>query len=114
MKTWTCEEIDEYWKLENIRLVINYLTMGTQILLFIVLIFILAKRRCFGTGQVTCMTILICVFVIMNGVFSIIRVNENFLDYYTKGEGYDIYQVTYGLESICFIGAIWFYGIIYY
>ena len=50
----------------------------------------------------------------MNGVFSIIRVNENFLDFYAHEDGFARYQITYGLESICFTGAMWFYSITYY
>ena len=114
MKTWTCEEIDEYWKLVNIRKYINYVTMGAQILVFLGLFFELIRRRCLSIGQVTRMSILICVFALLNGVFSMVRVNENFLDFYDRGEGYDVYQITYALESICFIGAVWFYSIIYY
>ena len=43
-----------------------------------------------------------------------VRVNENFLDIYAHGDGYVRYQITYGLESICFAGAMWFYSITYY
>ena len=43
-----------------------------------------------------------------------VRVNENFLDIYAHGDGYVSYQITYGLESICFAGAMWFYSITYY
>ena len=88
--------------------------MGAQILVFLGLFFELIRRRCLGIGQVTRMSILICVFALLNGVFSMIRVNENFLNFYDHGEGYDIYHITYAVESICFIGAVWFYSIIYY
>ena len=114
METWTCDEIDKYYKLEQIRIIVNYVTMGPQVLIFIGLIVLLIRKKCFSTGQVPCMSILICVFVLLNGVFSIVRANENFLDFYAEEDDYDIYQITYGFESICFIGAVWFYGIIYY
>ena len=113
MQTWSCDEINQYYKLEWARIVINYVTMGPQVLLYLGLIFALVRMRYRGTGQVTCMSILICVFALLNGILSIIRVNERFLDFYVKGEGFIIYQTTYGLESICFIGAVWFYSIIY-
>ena len=60
------------------------------------------------------MSILICVFALLNGVFSIIRVNENFLNFYAHEDAFARYQITYGLESICFTGAMWFYSITYY
>ena len=60
------------------------------------------------------MTILICVFALLNGIFSMIRVNMNFLDLYEEGQGYNLYQTIYCLESICFCGAVWFYSIIYF
>ena len=60
------------------------------------------------------MSILICVFALLNGIFSMIRVNMNFLNLYEEGEGYNLYQTIYCLESICFCGAVWFYSIIYF
>ena len=60
------------------------------------------------------MSILICVFALLNAVFSIVRVNENFLDFYAHEDGYVRYQITFMLESICFTGAMWFYSITYY
>ena len=43
MKSWTCDEIDEYYKLRHIRKIINYVTMGIQVLIFLGLILELVR-----------------------------------------------------------------------
>ena len=43
METWTCEEINEYYKLRQIRKTINYMTMGIQIFIFLGLILELVR-----------------------------------------------------------------------
>ena len=60
------------------------------------------------------MVFLISTFAFLNGACSLLRVNENSVDIYARGQGYDLYQMTYLLESIFFLGAMWFYSIIYY
>ena len=114
MQDWTCEECFDYEKLENIRKIFGFCTMGIQVAVFTWLLIVLTVRKYSGVGQVSCMVILISIFAFLNGAFSLLRVNENSVDIYARGQGYDLYQMTYMLESIFFIGAMWFYSIIYY
>ena len=95
---------------------ISYSVKGIQIAVFTWLLIILTYRRCKDAGNKH--LILICVLAILNGCFAMIRVDG--IDPVTEDEKIsslqteDGYEVIFCLESICFVGAMWFYSIKYY
>ena len=88
--------------------------MGTQIIVFTLLLIVLFRNRRLGSGQSSCMSILITIFSLLNGLLCIIRVNSQKVNTYSYIRGVNTYQMVYLFESICFIGAMWFYTIRYY
>ena len=88
--------------------------MGTQVIVFTLLLIVLIRNRHLGSGQSSCMSILITIFSLLNGILCIIRVDSQKVNSYSYIRGINTYQVIYLFESICFIGAMWFYTIRYY
>ena len=113
---WSCDDFENYSELEVSRMYVSYVIKGIQLAVYTWLFVLLTYRRCKGAGSK--LPILICIFSILNGVFAIIRVDA--IDPVTDDERIDIlqteggYEVIFCLESISFIGAMWFYSIKYY
>ena len=59
------------------------------------------------------MTNFIAVLSLLNGVFSIIRCHE-FFDIFDEDDADVLFIMSYELESICFFGVIWLFGIRFY
>ena len=113
---WTCDDFADYAELQETRMYVSYSVKGIQIAVFTWLLIILTYRRCKDVGNKY--PILICVLAILNGCFAMIRVDA--IDPVTDNDWIDSlqtetgYEVIFCLESICFVGAMWFYSIKYY
>ena len=110
---WTCEDFRDLDKLEDVSENITIATKSIQTLMFTVLLIMIIHRRVKHSGQIGKLPILVSIFSILNGVFSILRVRLSYQIMLSDTASLS-YQIYFFIESVCFFGATWFFSIKYY
>ena len=110
---WTCEDYELYESVLHTREICNWVTKSLQIAVFSILILCLIYKKFIGTGQIGKLTFVIAIFSLLNGIFSLLRV-ESVQPILDGLQGLKKYEFYYWVESIMFFGACWFFAIRYY
>ena len=112
-KSWSCDEVHSFRKVEIFYILDGYILKSAQTLVFVSLILVLVYRRMKGTGEIAKLSILIALLALFDGVFAIMRIMALF-PLFTRDESFETFLIADCLTNISYFGAIWFFGIKYY
>jgi len=112
-QSWTCDEINSFVKFERAVLINNFVCKAIQFLAFSMLIAVLVAQRCQGNISIGKLPILISAITVLESIFSSVRVYAIF-QVLGSQHNYDLFVVSYSVESICFFVALWLFAAKYY
>ena len=113
MRGWSCDEIDEFSKLQNIYLCDCFMFKGTQTIVFIGLSAHIIYKLFKDTGGIGVPALAMSLLAMLNGIFSIIRVSSAFPIFTDDVRGY-LLICSYCVEYLGQLGAAWLFAIKYY
>ena len=116
MQGWTCEEMQNFEKIQTAYVINGYTIKGIQILVYVTLLVLIIYHSIKKKINIVKLPTFITILGLMNGVIAIIRFHSIIITVVDNSR--DSFNMTFKIsffgESVCFFGTIWLFSSSFY
>ena len=116
MQGWSCEEMQNFEKVQTAYVINGYTIKGIQIIVYSVLLVLIIIHCIRKKANIIKLPTFITILGLMNGVIAIIRFHSIIITVVdSSSDSFNMtFKISFFAESVCFFGTIWLFSSSFY